>query len=304
MTDIYAYMNISRQGVSKKKKHQARRSVDEEILVKKMLKIREKHPIIGLRKLYEILKNESPVGRDKFIQIAITYGFRRRMRRNRFKTTFGQSKKVYPNLIDGLTINGINQVWQSDIFYYKQGGHDYFGVCIQDVYSRKLLALHMSKSLKAEENLIALKHAIASRKGMDLSGCIFHSDRGSQYISDAHENMVLEAQMQPSMCKIPQQNAYVERLNGIVKNEYLYPTQSQRKSVKEKARKIMHLYNNERPHESLGMLTPTAFEHLLKKLGDNQGPEMLIYQWKSSLSTEYQVVNKEKRSKKESLPNT
>lgn len=304
MTDIYAIMNISRQGVSKKKKHQVSRSIDEEVLVKKMLKVREKHPVMGPRKMYSILEDESPVGRDKFIRIAINNGLRRRIRRNRFKTTFGQSKKVHPNLINGITINGINQVWQSDIFYYKQDGHDYFGVCIQDVYSRKLLALHMSKSLKAEENLVALRHAIASRKGMNLKGCIFHSDRGSQYISDAHENMIQEAKMKPSMCKIPQQNAYVERLNGIVKNEYLYPSQSQKRSVKEKARQIMRLYNSERPHQSLGMLTPTAFEQHLKKLGDNQGPEMLIYQWETSLSTEYQVVNKEKRSKKESLPNT
>jgi len=153
--------------------------------------------------------------------------------------------KIYPNLIEGKEINGINQVWQSDIFYIKIENVDYYGVSIEDVYSRKLLAMHLAQDLRALQVEIALKKALIARKGMDLSGCIFHSDRGSQYISDQVTQLLSDCHMQISMCKLPQENAYVERVQGTIKHQYLFEADLKEKNLSNQIRKIRHLYNDE-----------------------------------------------------------
>lgn len=184
-----------------------------------------------------------------------------------------------------MILNGINQVWQSDIFYIKIEGIDYYGVTIEDVYSRKLLALHLSRSLKAEQNIIALKMAIITRKGSNLKGCIFHSDRGSQYISESHKTLLKAEEMKISMCKMPQENAYVERVQGTLKYEYLFEFNLTVLNLNKMVKKIVHLYNDERPHSCLNMMTPTEFEKYIYNLVGKDKIEIPIYKGFSELLT-------------------
>ncbi len=145
--------------------------------------IRHRHKRMGCRRMYYAAQGILPVGRDLFEKIGFANGFKLRRKPNTIKTTWGQRVEVHPNLIEGKILTDINQVWQSDIFYIKIEEKDYYGVSIEDIYSRKMLSMHISKSLQAEQVENALKKAIKTRKKMDLTGCIFHSDRGSQYIS-------------------------------------------------------------------------------------------------------------------------
>ena len=143
-------------------------------------KIRRRHKHMGCRSIYKASKVQPPVGRDKFIAIGLANGYRVKRRRNKLKTTQSQRIEIFPNLIEGRTLRGINRVWQSDIFYWQEQARVYYGVTIVDVYSRRLLALHLSTSLEANENIKALRKAIRCRATQSITGCIFHSDQGTR----------------------------------------------------------------------------------------------------------------------------
>jgi transposase InsO family protein len=200
--------------------------------------------------------------------------------------------------MEGKVLNGINQAWQSDMFYLKVEGKAYYGVTIIDVYSRKLLALHVSKSLAAQQLGIAMRKALRARTGHNLRGCIFHSDRGSQYISTIHKTLVAKNDMQISMCLLPQENAYAERVQGILKDGYLEPFDLTENNLRYMVPRIIRYYNQERPHENLNNISPDAFENQISKLAHKSRPEMPIYQWDHEKLTKSQVINKKKKEAK------
>ena len=183
-------------------------------------------------------------------------------------------------------------------FYIKIEGVDYYGVSIEDVYSRKLLALHLAKDLRAIQVERALRKALMTRKGTDLTGCIFHSDRGSQYISDQVTQLLLDFKMQISMCKLLQENAYVERVQGTIKHQYLFEADLKEKNLSNQIRKIRNLYNDEKPHSCLNMMTPSAFEKMVEKMGENQRPKLKIFKWSGDLLKNLEVIDKKEKSNK------
>lgn len=289
---------ISKQALWKHFKRRKEVALVTSEVVEMIKDVRINHKRMGCRRIYYTSKVPLPIGRDLFEQIGFANGFKLQLKRNVIKTTWSQRVEVFPNLIEGMVLNGINQVWQSDIFYLKVEGADYYGVSIEDVYSRKLLALHLSKSLAAEQNVRALQKALKARKGSKVNRCIFHSDRGSQYISDIHKTLLKEAGMKISMCKMPQENAYVERVQGTLKYEYLFEHKLTEANLYKMMLKILGWYNEERPHSELNMMTPAAFERYVKNIPENKRPEVQIYQGFSELSTKNKIANKKKKSSK------
>ena len=298
MKDMYKIAGISKQAIWKHCKRQEEAALITSEVVDMIKDVRINHKRMGCRKIYYTSTEPLPIGRDIFEQIGFSNGFKLKLKRNKMKTTWSQRVEVYPNLIEGAKINGINQIWQSDIFYLRVEEIDYYGVSIEDVYSRKLLALHLSKSLRAEENVRALRKALKARQGDDLTGCIFHSDRGSQYISQAHKQLLHDEEMDISMCKMPQENAYVERVQGILKYEYLFEHMLTVANLQKMIQKILHWYNDERPHKGLKMMTPTAFEQYVNNMAAKDMPEMQIYKGFTELSTKNQVIDKKKKEAK------
>lgn len=299
MNDIYCIADISKQAMWKYRRRQETCAMNTDEVVGKMQDIRQRHRRMGCRRLYyQFPRGYLPVGRDIFEQIGFANGFKLKRKRSAIKTTWSQRVEVYPNLIEGMVLTGVNQVWQSDIFYLSVEQDDFYGIAIEDVYSRKLLALHLSLSLRAEESVRALKKAIKARKGQNLKGCIFHSDRGSQYISEAHKELLRSERMKISMGKMPQENAYVERIHGTLKYEYFFEHELSKGNLQKMARKFIRWYNDERPHSSLGMMSPTAFERHSENLVENQRPQMKIYQGFAELSTKSGVINKKKKEAK------
>jgi putative transposase len=285
MKDMYSLAGISKQAMWKyNKKNDNQQEVIEQV-VSHIKQVRINHKRMGCRRIYFTCNDMMPVGRDLFEEIGFSNGYKLRYKRNVFKTTWGQRIEIYPNLIEGLIIDGINKVWQSDIFYIKVENVDYYGVTIEDVYSRKLLALHLSRSLRAEENIRCLRKALRVRKGTKIKGCIFHSDRGSQYISNKHKLLLKESKIKISMCKMPQENAYVERVQGTIKHEYLYEMKLTEANLQSSVKKTIKWYNDERPHSQLNMMTPTAFEEFISKLLKKERPKMQIYQGVTQLLT-------------------
>jgi len=281
MKDLHSVSGVSKQSMYKYRKSKKLAKEQEILVCRAMENMRKEHKKLSSRKIYKVQKEllNIKIGRDKFEQIAFSYGYRVKRKRNVMKTTWGQRVEVYPDLVSGKEINGINQVFQSDIFYLKIQGEDYYGVTIEDIYSRRLLSLHISKSMRAEENIKALKKVLKVRNKESLIGCIFHSDTGSQYISNIQKSLLTELGMKKSMCDIAQKNAYVERIQGTLKYEYFFENKLTKKNIACVSNKIMKLYNQERPHINLDYKTPAEFEKYIQKLKEKDRPVLKIYQW-------------------------
>src|SRR5690554_390761 len=166
--------------------------------------------------------------------------------------------KKYKNLIENLTVTRPNQVWVSDITYLIYEENTWFLYLITDVYSQKIVGWFLSKSLKVISANKALNQAIKANE-IEANSLIHHSDRGVQYCSNEYVNILNSKQILISMTKpaSPQENAIAERINGILKEEWLYDLNlNVKKDIEQQIKEIISIYNTKRPHNTLNGLTP------------------------------------------------
>ncbi len=121
MNRIYSHCGISKQAHHQSLQCQRSYQQKERVIVGLMLDIREIHPAMGLRTMYELYQPES-VGRDAFISIGLKYGFRTKLFRNKTRTTFSSPYSRYRNLLTNKTLYGTDQLWTSDITYFDLNG--------------------------------------------------------------------------------------------------------------------------------------------------------------------------------------
>lgn len=278
MNRIYSHSGLSKQAhhQSLRREHLCQRQ--ERVLVGLMLDIREIHPAMGLRTMYELYQPES-VGRDAFISIGLRYGFRTKVFRNKTRTTFSSPYSRYGNLLTNKTLNGTDQLWTSDITYFELNGQFYYIVLIMDVYSRRIIGHSVADNMRAANNIQALQMAFQTRRTTDFRhGLIHHSDRGGQYVSDDYVGLLEGANVRISMCDQVYENAHIERVNGTIKNQYLIHRKITNfgELVRELDRTV-RTYNTQRPHSSLGDLPPCAFEQHIKELDASKRPRLTIW---------------------------
>ena len=189
-------------------------------------------------------------------------------------TDSNHDRQVYPNLLEGMIINNINQVWVSDITYIRISTCFIFLAVVMDLYSRKIIGWAIAKNLKSDLCVRALKAAIASRSVP--KGCIHHSDRGVQYASDVYVQLLTEHNFHISMSRKgnPYDNAYCESLMKTLKYEEIHLKEYETVTdVIENLPKFMEdVYNTKRIHSSLGYVTPEAFERKILTMPAEQRP--------------------------------
>jgi transposase InsO family protein len=276
MKSVYQIAGVSRQAVHKYLKHQA---VFQEKLSGLILEadiLREEHPGCGVEKMYYTLRPDW-LGRDKFIALFMSLGYRVKTQKNYQRTTIPVHSK-YEDLIQGLIVQDMNIVWQTDITYFLMNGQFYYLVFIIDVYTKKILGYQASDHLRAEANIAALKMAIRNSSG-SLASLIHHSDRGSQYIDKDYIALLKRNQVQISMGAKAQDNAYAERINGTIKNEYLkYWEPRNLRELRRMLKKAVDHYNHKRIHDGLpNKMTPAQFEKSLLDLTSQKRPTVIIY---------------------------
>lgn len=224
----------------------------------------------GARKLQglvneELLTLNIRVGRDQLFDLLRENGMLVRQRKRRFFTTQSHHwMHKYDNLIQGMKLTGPNQLWVADITYIKSKGRVYYLYLITDAYSQKIVGWHLSENLKATSAVAALKMALKANKGL-VDQLIHHSDRGVQYCSQEYVKLLDRAQIKISMTNpgSPQENAIAERVNGILKEEWLYDaTFVNLAQGKATVKKAIAVYNAYRPHNSLGNKTPDQIHDL------------------------------------------
>lgn len=266
LADLCSWFGISRQACYQSKKRILRGLVEQEILLLAVKEIRHHHKRLGGRKLYGELKgfmseHKIKMGRDAFFDFLRDNRLLVRKRKRYHMTTNSNHwMRKYPNLIRGIEPKGPNHVWVSDITYWKTKGGHYYISFITDAYSRKIVGYHVAKTMEAMESVTALKVAL---KGLNVqaSGLIHHSDRGSQYCSAKYVETLKKNNIQISMTENgdPLENAIAERLNGIIKGEYLVDYQvNSLAEAKRILEAVVHLYNEERPHSSINNMNPSA----------------------------------------------
>ena len=242
-------------------------SIEQELVLQQVLKIRQNHRHIGTRKLYEmlqpfILSHQIKMGRDAlFDLLAANYLLVRRKKRKVATTNSYHRFKKYPNLIRDLVPQHPNQLWVSDITYWRTTNGFVYISFITDAYSKKIVGHHVAQTMEAVETIEALKMAISGF--LKEPDCHFqlthHSDRGMQYCSELYVKLLKTNNISISMTESgdPLENAIAERINGIIKEEYLNDYSIDNIiQAKELLSAVVNLYNNERPHQSIGYLTP------------------------------------------------
>lgn len=236
-----------------------RRATETVVLVQS---VRKEMPRIGGRKLHHMLSRELAiigVGRDRLFDILRANHMLILPPRSYHVTTNSHHRfRKYKNLIAGMTVTRPEQVWVSDITYIGNRSSHLYLALVTDAYSKKIVGYDLSESLGADGAIRAIKMAHANRRYPEEE-LIHHSDRGIQYCSDEYQKLLRRYKIIPSMTESydPYANAVAERVNGILKQEFLLeelnlPFDMMKKAVRES----VEIYNNRRPHCSCGYNTP------------------------------------------------
>jgi putative transposase len=266
LAKLCGWFGITRQAYYQHNQEDAQTTLEEALLIKEVKTLRIDHPRIGGRKLYLRLlsfmeDHHIKMGRDALFTMLSENHLLVRKRRRAIKTTNSNHRfKKYPNMIRGFVATAPNQLWVSDITYWKMNQSRVVYISfITDVYSRKIVGYHLGKTLKAVESIQALNMALLALGPTRHVQLTHHSDRGVQYCCHAYVKLLKKHHIKISMTENgdPLENAHAERINGIIKDEYLsaYEVNTIEKA-KALLTSVIDLYNNERPHMSIGNLVP------------------------------------------------
>jgi putative transposase len=243
-------------------------TLEQQLVIDQVKAIREIHPVIGGKKLHRLLQDflldhQIKVGRDALFDLLAANKLLVRKRKFRMSTTQSHHwMRKYPNLIRDWRPSKPNELWVADITYLQTANEFFYLNLLTDAYSHKIVGYCIADSLQAVHTTKALLVALeaCTEKPLEL---IHHSDRGIQYCSFEYVNLLRKHSIKISMTESgdPLENALAERINGIIKNEYLmhYKVESIQHAT-ELLDDIVNRYNHLRPHQSIQMTTP-SFAH-------------------------------------------
>ena len=269
MSSLCLLLGYTRQAFYGYKNYQSKEALQAELLVQEVLKHRELHPRIGTRKLVVLLQcfgkqHGISLGRDALFDLLRDHGLLIRRRKRKVQTTFSNHwLRKYPNHIRGFVPLAANLLWVSDITYIAIADEFAYLSLVTDAYSRKIVGFYLSGTLEAAGCIKALKMAMGSTK--TFAGLIHHSDRGVQYCSHEYVKLLEQKSIKISMTENgdPLENAIAERVNGILKEEYLQQKYQCFEDAQKSIAKTVAIYNSLRPHSSCEMKTP-AEAHEIK----------------------------------------
>lgn len=279
MNDVYQIAGISRQYHHKAEKKVLEDTLLWQRMLEMVLEMRKEYPKSSARKIHKKLRiNE--VGINRFEQYVSLQGLSVKRRRSFIKTTHPGPVR-YPNLVNGLEIDNINQLWVSDITYFLTDQTTFYIVMILDVYSRRIIGYSCSDNLMAVNNQKALKMAFELRGQTEYGNLIHHSDKGSQYGANCYTKMLNDAEIEISMGDNCLENPYAERINGIIKNDYLIAYKINTLADLQRAmRKSIMLYNNYPHGKLLHQQSPMEFEENLRRNSGQSHEIMKLYDFR------------------------
>jgi putative transposase len=258
------YLGITRQAYYQQCQRDILQSKQDQKVLEQVKRQRMLHPRIGTRKLQYLLNQTSltHIGRDYLFDLLRLNHLLVKPKRAYHKTTHSHHRfRCHPNRLkvgNGQVIAiKPEQLWVADITYLPTKTGEAYLSLVTDAYSRKIVGYHVHNDLKTDSVIQAYKKALKQRKSQDVV-LTHHSDRGIQYCAEKYQFMHKKHGVQCSMtdgydCY---QNALAERINGILKNEYLlYKPTNIEEAIKMVAESV-EIYNTKRPHFALNYKTP------------------------------------------------
>jgi len=257
-------LGMTRQNYYARRKLRQRRQVDEELMVGLVRLERSLQPRLGARKLRVLLAGELAqagvlIGRDRFFEVLGKQGLLLEPRRSQTPRTTQSyhTLPIFRNLVKGLQVSLVNQVWVGDLTYLRTEEGFMFLALLTDVMSRHIVGHHLGDSLESIGCQQALQRAL--KRLPKHMRPIHHTDRGSQYCCHPYVELALGAGLQMSITEIDHcaENALAERMNGILKSEYgldrIFGSKAQSRTAVAQA---IHLYGTRRPHSALNYQFP------------------------------------------------
>ncbi len=257
-------MGISRQAYYQQCGRSKKAAERNRLIIAFVHNHRLRHPKLGGRKLLFLLKQQTDltIGRDKFYDLLRQHRLLVKKPRAYHKTT--QSKHhlwCHPNLLkpdtpDRASADQPEQVWVADITYLPVKQGEAYLSLVTDACSRKIVGHHVHSDLKACSVVKAYQKALRKRRSQEV--LVHHSDRGLQYCSKLYQ---AEHDRHNVRCSMTDgydcyQNALAERVNGILKNEYLLVKPDNIEQAAKIVDESVLLYNQSRPHMALQNKTP------------------------------------------------
>jgi transposase InsO family protein len=199
------------------------------------------------------------VGRDMLFRILKANHMLINPRRRYHVTTNSHHRfKKHKNLIENVVPEKPEQIWVSDITYVGNRQNPMYLALVTDAYSKQIMGHDLSNSLDVSGTLRALKMAVKKRKYKN-NIITHHSDRGLQYCSNEYQDLLKRSKINCSMTESydPYANAVAERVNGILKGEFIgYKKQWSLQTMGELVKNSIEIYNEKRPHFSCYYRTP------------------------------------------------
>lgn len=266
MSRACRYWGISRQAYYQQLQQHERLRERADTVVELVQCVRLRQPRIGTRKLHHLLRHplkqaQAGLGRDALFDVLRQARLLVAPRRAYHKTTNSHHRfRRHPNLLKAgpgqVRPSGGEQVWVADITYLPTDRGFVYLSLITDAWSRKIVGHHVHDSLCTEQVSQALKAALKGRQTQQA--LVHHSDRGIQYCSNEYQEIHRRHGIACSMtdgydCY---QNALAERVNGILKMEFLLHRPVDLAQAKKMVQQSVNIYNHERPHLSLQLKTP------------------------------------------------
>jgi len=262
MNSLFDVLRISKQSFHQMIRRKRYKYEEQEQLIPLINEIRSDHPRMSARDSYFKLQPRC-MGRDQFERFCMDSGYRIKRLKNFRVTTNSLGVTRFSNMIKDIEVTRVNQVFVSDITYFDIGSDTYYLTFIMDLYTREIVGWSASDNLRTETTTLPALHMLITLRGkVNLKGSIIHSDGGGQYYCKEFKAVTKSLEMINSMTEEKvYENSHAERLNGVIKNNYLYPYgPTSMKSLKKLLEKAVYMYNSGKPHKALGKLTPKKFK--------------------------------------------
>lgn len=248
---------------------------------------RKDAPRMGVLKLHYLISNlfkgEPVPGRDAFFDLMRENGFVLRKRKTRKTTNSRHHFRKFENLIIGFEPTAPNQLWVSDITYLETIDGTCYLSLVTDACSHKIVGWAVGETLEALNPVAALRMALESLNGKIPIDLIHHSDRGVQYCCNLYVQILQENNIKISMTQSgdPLENAIAERVNGILKSEWLNDLRlNNLDECKKELTRIIAFYNDKRPHMSVDMYTPSLAHKIDRRLPSRWKKNINEHHWK------------------------
>lgn len=258
------YFGKSRQAYYQLVRRKDKQYVDEELIVSYVMEHRRTMRRLGTRKLHHLLHPQLEAsgircGRDKLFSLLGRKGLLIRRRRvHRSTTQRIATSEHFPNLVKDMVIDAPEQVWASDTTALAVYDGPAYLTLMTDVYSKQIMGYNAQRTKDRSGSLATLRMGLGNRQ-YPKRQLIHHSDGGGEYFNHDYLSQLLSSHVQASCTapSSPEENSVAERINGILKEEFLET--ENRFSFADVINKLpdaIRIYNECRPHASLDYMTP------------------------------------------------